>query len=289
MRPTALLAVLLAVALAVSGCGIRSEPTGAIPAFPVQLVDGLGRTVTIDRQPQRVLSFDRGLSRAVTAVGAGSELVKVPAGVSVTDTTRIESLRPALVLLPATESAADADALSHTLGVPVYVASYGSVAAIEHDAGQLGLATGQGAAGGALVARMSTEVAALRRALRGRPPTPVFLDAGLLIPVPQSQLLDNLLQTAGGTDVAAGASTSQPFPAARLRAAAPQAFVAVQGRGTTLKSLRESAATRTLPAVRSGRFVALRAIDLTDPGPAVVATLQALARVLHPGAVPSAG
>jgi iron complex transport system substrate-binding protein len=289
MRPTALLAVLLPVVLAASACGIRSEPTGSLPPFPAHLVDGLGRGVTVPRRPVRVLSFAPGLARTMAAIGAGGVLMKAPAGLTALDTARIRALRPDLVLLPATASAGSADALSRTLGAPVYVAGYGSVAAIEHDVDELGLATGRAAQGGALAARMTARVAAIARALRGRPPTPVFLDAGLFVPVPESPLVRDLLRLAGGRNVAAGSDPQQPFPPARLRAAAPQAFVAVRGRGTTLRELRRSARTRTLPAVRNGRFVSLRAIDLTDPGPDVIGTLNALVRVLHPGAIPSAG
>ncbi len=65
-------------------------------------------------------------------------------------------------------------------------------------------------------------------------------------------------------------SAGQPFPVARLRAAAPQAYLAVAGRGVTLAGLRRSKATRQLPAVRDRRFALVDGAALTDTGPRAV-------------------
>jgi len=287
--PAALLVALLPIVLAAAGCGFRSEPTGAVPAFPQTIQDGLGRLVEVTARPQRVLSLDPGLTRDAEAVGARASLIPAPAGLTAGDTARISALHPDLVLLPAAVGAGQADGLARALGAAVYVAGSGSLAALEHDLGQIALATGNGAGGGALVRRMSADVAGLRSAVRGLSPTPVFLDAGLFFPVPSGGLVGELLRLAGGDDVAATADSGRPFPPARLRAAAPQAYLALAGRGVSLQQLRRSRATRTIPAVRNGRFAVLAASALTDPGVGVVTTLRVLVRLLHPGAVPSTG
>jgi hypothetical protein len=74
----------------------------------------------------------------------------------------------------------------------------------------------------------------------------------------------------------------KPFPLSRLRAAAPEVYLAVAGRGVTLAGLRRSKATRDLPAVRHRRFSLVAPGALTDTGPRVVAEVRVLAHLLHP-------
>lgn len=287
MRRLAVLAALPLLLPAITACGVRAEPTGNLAAFPQRLTDGAGRTVVVRAAPRRVLSLDPGLTATLRAVGAGSRLLPVPAGLSATDAAAIAALRPDLVLLPAAVTAAAAGALSRRLGSPVYVAGSAGVAAIEHDIGQIGLAVGNGAGGGALERRLATRIHRLAAAVRGDPQVPVFLDGGRFVPLPSTGFTGLLLKLAGGTDVAAGAIPGRPFPFAQLRAAAPQAYVSLRGHGPSLRVLRRLAATRSLPAVRGGRFAWMSAADLSDPGARVGSVLARLVSLLHPDAVAS--
>ena len=289
MHRLATLAAMLVLVPATTACGVRAEPTGALAPYPQRLTDGAGRTVVLRALPRRVLSLDPGLTATVRAVGAGSRLVPVPAGLTAADGGRIAALHPDLVLLPSSAPAAAAAELSRRLHAPVYVAGSGSIAAIEHDIGQIGLATGHGAGGGALERRIAARIHHLQAAVRRDPPATVFLDGGRFVPVPTTGFTGVLLRLAGATDVAADAARGLPFPLARLRSAAPQAYVSLRGRGASLRTLRRLAATRSLPAVRSGRFAWMSGSDLSDPGARVASVLARLVSVLHPGAVASGG
>jgi ABC-type hemin transport system substrate-binding protein len=59
-------------------------------------------------------------------------------------------------------------------------------------------------------------------------------------------------------------------------------YLAVAGRGVTLAGLRQSKATRGLPAVRNRRFSLVDSGALTDTGPRVVTEVRDLAHLLHP-------
>src|SRR4029079_8015983 len=50
-------------------------PAGA--AFPVTVTDGLGRTVTVPRKPERIVSLAPAMTETLFAVGAGPRVVAV--------------------------------------------------------------------------------------------------------------------------------------------------------------------------------------------------------------------
>jgi iron complex transport system substrate-binding protein len=292
-----LLAVLILVLVA-AGCGFKPEPIGTLPSFPQRVVDGLGRRVTVHSQPRRVVSLDPGLTESAYAVGAGSLMVgatgheqypqvarRLPRVVSangVPNVARLRRLHPDLILAANNLSAAAAAQLSHTVGAPVYVASAGTVPGVEHDVDQIGAMTGNATAGAALVGRMQAGVRTIQKAIAGLPPVPVFVDEGFFFTIDPTGTAAGLIALAGGANVAAAVTAGRPFPLSRLRAAAPQVYLAFAGRGVTLAGLRTSRATRNLPAVRERHFALIDGAALSDTGPRVVAEVRDLAHLLHP-------
>jgi iron complex transport system substrate-binding protein len=290
---------LAALALAAAACGMKPEPVGVLPSFPRNAQDGQGRTVTMEAQPTRIVSLDPGLTETAFAVGAGDDVVaasgaesypaaarRLPIALGTDgrpDTRRIRRLRPDLILAPAS-LASDATSLAGRLHVPVYVGGNGTLQDIEHDVAQVGVLTGFAERGRTLVGNMQQRVAAIRQAVGSQPPVRVFVDNGFFYTIDPNGPAGDLIELAGGIDVAADAELGKPYPLSKLRAGKPQAYLAVTGRGTTLAGLRKSPATKHLPAVRSGRFLLIDPAALTDRGPRIVATLRQIAHVLHPSA-----
>lgn len=290
---------LAALALAAPACGFKSEPVGALPSFPRTAQDGQGRNVAVAAQPTRIVSLDPGLTETAFAVGAGADVVgatgsesypsaarRLPVAVDSAgrlDEARIRRLKPDLILVPSS-LAGEAGALGSQFHVPVYVGGDGSVRDIEHDVAQVGVLTGFAVRGRTLVQNMQERVAAIRRGVGAEPPVRVFVDNGFFYTIDPAGPAGALITMAGGVDAAADAEPGKPYPLAKLRAAGPQAYLAVAGRGTTLAGLRTSRATKRLPAVRSGRFLLIDPNALTDRGPRIVATLRQIAHALHPSA-----
>jgi iron complex transport system substrate-binding protein len=292
-----LLAVLVPLLVA-TGCGFKPEPIGSLPSFPQHVTDGLGRRVTVESQPRRVVSLDPGLTESAYAVGAGGLMVagsgreqypaaalRLPHAAAVGKTpsiARLRKLRPDLVLMPNGTSASAAAAIQRGVGAPVYVAGPGTISGIEHDVDQVGALTGNAAAAGTLVGRMQAELRAVKAAVGGNAAVPVFVDEGFFYTIDPTGIAAQLIGLAGGANVAADAVAGRSFPLAKLRAAAPQVYLAIAGRGVTLAGLRASKATRGLPAVRRRRFSLVDGDTLTDTGPRVVTEVRDLARLLHP-------
>jgi iron complex transport system substrate-binding protein len=297
VRRLRLLAVLVPLVMA-TGCGFKPEPIGSLPSFPQTVTDGIGRRVTVESQPRRVVSLDAGLTESAFAVGSGQLIVagsgreRYPAAAlrlpgagngGKPSVARLRGLHPDLVLLPNGTSASAAAAVQRGVGVPVYVAGDATISGIEHDVDQVGALTGNAGAAGTLVSRMQAQLRAVKAAVNAAgPPVPVFVDEGFFYTIDPDGVGAQLIGLAGGTNVASDAVPGKPFPLSRLRAAAPEVYLAVAGRGVTLAGLRRSKATRDLPAVRHRRFSLVDPGALTDTGPRVVTEVRDLAHLLHP-------
>jgi iron complex transport system substrate-binding protein len=290
--------VVLIPLLVATGCGFKPEPIGKLPSYPQSVVDGIGRRVTLAAEPHRIASLDPGLTEAAFAVGAGQAVVagsgreQYPAAAqrlpkAVTDRggpdlARLRRLHPDLVLAPPGTETAAAAQLSHELGAAVYVASPGSISGIEHDVDQVGAMTGDAAAGQAVVRQMQADVHRVQSAVHGTAPVPVFVDEGFFYTIDPTGTAARLLALAGGKNVAADAVGGRPYPLAKLRAGAPEVYLAFAGRGVSLAGLRRSKATRNLPAVRDRHFTIVDGTALSDTGPRAASELVQLARALHP-------
>jgi iron complex transport system substrate-binding protein len=297
VRRLRLLAVLVPVVMA-TGCGFKPEPIGSLPSFPQTVTDGIGRRVTVESQPRRVVSLDAGLTESAFAVGGGQLIVaasgheQYPAaalrlpragGAGTPGVARLRRLHPDLVLMPNGTSARAAAAVQRGVGAPVYVAGDATVSGIEHDVDGVGALTGNAGSAGRLVGRMQSQLRAVKSAVDAAgPPVPVFVDEGFFYTIDPGGVGARLIGLAGGSNVASDAVPGRPFPLSRLRAAAPQVYLAVAGRGVTLAGLRRSKATRNLPAVRHRRFSLVDGGALSDTGPRVVAEVRRLAHLLHP-------
>jgi iron complex transport system substrate-binding protein len=297
VRRLRLLAVLIPLVVA-TGCGFKPEPIGSLPSFPQTVTDGVGRRVTVESQPRRVVSLDAGLTESAFAVGSGGLIVagsghehypaaalRLPGagGGGNPSVARLRKLHPDLVLMPNATSASAAAAVQRGVGAPVYVAGDATISGIEHDVDQIGALTGNAGAAGTLVSRMRAQLRAVKRAVDAAgPPVPVFVDEGFFYTIDPAGVGARLIGLAGGANVASDAVPGKPFPLSRLRAAAPEVYLAVAGRGVTLAGLRRSKATRDLPAVRNRRFSLVDSGALTDTGPRVVTEVRDLAHLLHP-------
>jgi iron complex transport system substrate-binding protein len=301
--PLTLLASALVLAVFAAACGFKSEPTGAGPTYPVTVVDGAGRHVSVPARPDRIVSLDAGLTESLAAIGAeglvvgrsGQELApasarRAPVVMSngVPDDAKIAALHPSLVLAPSTTSPSQASDLTRRLGAPVYVAGAPSVRGVEHDILSVAALAGLADNGHDVIGRIRSQLARIAALTRSEPRVRVFVDLGRRKTIPPNGIGAELLRLAGGINAAPDASPDTPYPLARLRRAAPSWYLATPG-AATLRALRRSKATHDLPAVRHGRFHPIPPGLLTDAGPGIADSLTRLVRILHPGLLVSQG
>jgi ABC-type Fe3+-hydroxamate transport system substrate-binding protein len=291
--PILLLAASLVLAAGAAGCGLKSEPTGAQPGYPLSVVDGAGRTVTLDAPPRRIVSLDAGLTESLFALGAGplvvgrsgSELypaaaLRLPAELAAgtPDTARIQQLHPDLVLAAPGTTAAQASAMAAQLHAPVYVPDQTTVRGIEHDMLAVAGLVGRAGPGRSLIAGMRAQIGRVQRLIASRPDVSVFVDRGRRTTIGPDGLGALMLTLARGLNAAAGAAPGAPYPLARLRRSPPAVYLSVEASGAASRaSLRRD-------RVRVRRFAVIGRGLLTDAGPRMPQALSTLAGLLHPGA-----
>jgi len=280
-------AFLAALALLVAGtaCGERSEPTGAtVRIYPVT-VQGAGERPTILRAaPHRIVALGAGPRRILRALGLGPRLATVnDALVGLPLVGEIRRAHPDLIVASEDADPLDLARASSATHAAVYVEAGDSLAGVERGIDEIGLLTGR-----PVVARkLSGAIARTRRRiaarLSGYKPATAFIDVGSFGTVGSRTLLGDLVVEAQGKDIAGAAPEQGPFPLQQLVKADPDVYLATSDSGTTLAALKRNRLTKRLQAVKNGRFAVVPA-RLVVPGPEVGAALVGVAKILHPDA-----
>jgi len=295
MRPL-LLVPLACVALLTAGCGERAEPLGELLPYPVEVQGAGPDTTRLDALPERIVALTPGAAEIVDALGTGERLVGVPASALVpgsvgaervtrpsglVDVAAVGALRPDLVVAAPETREDDLDRALRRTRPAVYVEpneSYTDVIRAVHD---LGLLVGEPVEGRRLATRLREKLGEVAAAVSAEEEVPVFVDAGLLVTVPETSLAADLVRRAGGRPVGTDSAGSalEPCEVAALRPA-------------VVVRLLDPSATRPPGARFTGcrgakniRIVEVPADQLTFAGPRVGAALERLARLLHPDAL----
>lgn len=274
----------LALALAVSACGERAEPTGptVTGVYPVTVQAADERPIVVERRPRSVLPVAMNAAAIVDALGLRSLVPGAPVAgpLRPSPLRRIAASRADLIV---GSQVNDANALRQAAvqaGATVVVVGDSSIRDLQHSILELGLALGVPVRARAVVRAIDEQLAAVKRRLEGAAPVKVFVDTGYLIPVPDDSFAGEVLREAGAENVA-GSADSTPYRINDLLAADPDFYLATDEGGTTLRDLRATRRLRGLRAVREGRFAVIPA-GLLAATPGVGAAVARLAAIIRP-------
>jgi iron complex transport system substrate-binding protein len=293
-RRVGLIPLVLLTALA--GCG--RDDHEAAPEGGITFSDDAGRTVSLDKIPERVVSTAPDASETVAALARGKlvgrsafcdyppEIAGLPVvgDFSNPDAERIAARSPDLVLVTGMEQAPLLAKLE-SLRIPVYVYFPGSVDGLERDFSELGRLLGNPAGGERLAAELREAVAEISEKTAGldRPRVYVEISGDPPMAACAGSLVGDLVEIAGGENVFG--DLPRPFhnvTPEQILVADPDVVLLCDGLTTP-----EDAARRTgwesLRAVVSGRVHALEPDLVTRAGPRTVRALELIAGLLHPG------
>ena len=283
LRGLSLLALPLALVLpfVLSGCGEKSEPTGAsVRIYPLSVRDADGHLVALKAKPKSIavagnasIELASALQLSATRVGTGGGDL---------DLGLIRRVKPQLIFV-GTGTVKIAVAQARALGIAVYVVPDRTLGGIEQALSDGSLLAGVPLRGRTERNRIAEGREAVRKALAAVEPVRVFIDLGHFSTASDSSFIGDLISEAGGIDVAGPDVQEGPFSLKRLRRLRPEVLVIGTDSRLTIAKLRRNPATRWLPAVRSGRLVQVE-IPLLQPGPAAADGLRELAAALHPNA-----
>ncbi len=332
MAPRRLAPLLASACLALAACGSppsgtdAPSPTGsaagtpaatptatatatAESSYPLTVTDDAGREVTIEAEPERIVSLAPSNTEIVCALGACDRIVGVtdfddyPPEVAeidkvvvsaVVDVERVVAAEPDLVLAAGNEQTPTAvieqlDGLDLT----VLVLYPETLAAVQTDIELVGRLIGREEEAREVTAEMRHRVDAVTAAVEGveRPLTlyEVFHAEGTTYTAGEGSFLASLIQLAGAEPLTGDAQGL--LAPEELVAADPELILlgtasydpALADPETALETVAARAGWSELRAVRNGRVVPyLDDIVTTRPGPRVVEGLEALARAIHP-------
>jgi iron complex transport system substrate-binding protein len=252
---------------------------------------------------RRVVSLAPSVTETIFALGRGDRLVGVStycdyppdaariARVGTFLTPNVEAivaLRPDVVIGVPTPGNRNPVETLQRLGLKVVVVDPQTVADILTATVAIARALGDEASGTALAARIGQRLERVRARVAGAPPRSVLMVVGRspLIAVGAGTFQHELIELAGGRNVAAGAGGAWPHLSLEAAiASAPEVII-----DTTMGSEEAAAeavhafwsAFPVIPAVRDRRVHLLRAYEVLRPGPRVADAFEATARFIHP-------
>jgi iron complex transport system substrate-binding protein len=282
------------------GCGKTQPAPTATPVAPITVMDDVGNTVTLNSEPQRIISLAPANTEILYALGLGDRVVGVTeycnyppeaaekpkvGGFSDVDLEQVVGLEPDLVLATSLHTSEVVPALQER-GVPVFVVDPQTVLGVLETIRTIGHITGKDQAAGALTSQMQEGINAVQETIKDAPRPRVFWELGPeLYTAGPGSFLNDLIVMAGGENVAADAES--PWPQLSLEAIVLKdpaiVVLADHNYGETAETVTLRPGWGNITAVREGRIVELTDDDIfSRPGPRIVEGLEFLAQAFHP-------
>ena len=266
-------------------------------SYPLTITDFIGRKVTIEKEPQRIVSLAPSITETLFFIGAGDKLVGVtkwadfpPAVENITrvggygqyaNLEVIASLQPDLII-------ADDYSLSILSDLekiaPVVVVTAKSIEEVYQKIELLGKITNREEAAKAIVADMKARVSYVTSMVAGQPrPRVLFITWWNPLYVPGNGTFQHdLIELAGGENIFADTQGWAQVSLEQVLARNPEVIILSAHAGVTAEELCETELVNT-DAVKNGRVYTISDDNLVSrPGPRIVYGLEEIAGYLHP-------
>jgi len=295
---------LLVGLMMMTGCGQKTPDSLPIEngqsEYPVIFQDDLGRQVTIDSEPQRIVSLSPSNTEILYAIGLNSRMAGVttycdyPAaarqckkigGFSDPNLEMIIALNPDLVVaesihslvIPALEEA----------GIPVLAVEPQRLADISGAVELIGRATGRQAEANRLAEEIRDKIEQVRSRIIGdsNPPLVYFeIWHEPFMTVGPGTLIDDLITVCGGINLAGDAAGHYPeLSEEAIILRNPDVIIYPESHGEALiNPMNRTGAWQTVKAVQSGRVTAINPDIVNRAGPRVIQAMDELLRIIHP-------
>jgi len=268
---------------------------------PRTFVDDLDRKIYLAKPPTRVVSLAPSVTEILFAIGAGEQVVgvtqfcdyppealsKPKIGASQTNVESVLSLNPDLVLAPREFIRPDVLSKLEQLKVPTYILHAKTLEDILSQIQTLGRMLGRSPGADALTTSMRQRINDLkaRTARLARPSVLYVLNSDPLMTVGPGSFIQQLIELAGGTNIAAGAGMAYPkLSMEEVLSRDPEVIIFPVGTDEGIPEEERHRWRRwsTMSAVKHNRFVLIPSVLLDRPGPRVIEGLELLAKQLHP-------
>jgi iron complex transport system substrate-binding protein len=267
----------------------------------ISVTDDLGRGVTLPAPATRIVSLAPSITESLFAIGAGDQIVGVteycsypPAaqekphvgGMINPSIESIIALHPTLIILSMEGNLREDYDRLQTHNIPIVVSNPRTLEGIYRSLQQLGELTGHEAEAGNLVRTLRAREDSIRSRIRGTNiRTLMIVSLHPLIVVGGKTFLNELLQAAGGENLASGLSSTYPtYSREALIAQDPDVILVMSDVLRDVGDLvRYFPEWRNLTAAKRQRMFRINADIVSRPGPRAIEGLEELSRILHSG------
>lgn len=268
-------------------------------SYPLTITDFAGRNVTIEREPERIVSLAPSITESLFYIGAGDKLIGVtkwadfpPAVKNITrvggygkyaNLELIASLNPDLILADSYSMAIlnDLEKIA-----PVVIVAPKNITDIYDAIELLGRITNREEAAESVVADMEARVSYVTSMVEGRPkPKVLFITWWNPIWVPgNGTFQDDLIQLAGGENIFSDMKGWAQVSMEQVLKRNPDVIIISAHGAITPEDLCNTELANT-NAVKNGRVFSISDENLVArPGPRIVYGLEEVAGYLHPDA-----
>ncbi len=280
--------------------------TEEIPNFPLTVTDDLGRTITIEKLPQRIVSLAPSNTEILFALGLGDKIVGTTdycdypeaakskprvAGYINPDLEKMVSQQPDLIIADAIHENTVLPALEK-LDLTVIVTSATSLDVVLNDIKLIGEITGKSKAAARLVDDLSERIQAVTTKTSELTPEqrPGVLYTIWYDPIwtmGSGTFTDDLIWKAGGANIfSEDFEKSHVVSLEAIISKNPQIII-VSGMGTTgdliYNNIMKESRLAEVDAMRNSRIYKISDANLIErPGPRVVDGLEEVAKFIHP-------
>jgi iron complex transport system substrate-binding protein len=295
------------------GCATSTGTTGAAPlgtTFPMTVTDDLGRTITLEKAPERIVSLAPSNTEILFDLGLGDRVVgntiydNYPAaavdkphvgGYSDIDIEKVVSLAPDLILAEDIHKMEVIPALEK-LGFKVYALVPHDLAEITASVTTIGALTGTSAKAKTVAEGMQSRIRAITDktdSLSGaqRPSAMYVIWQDPLMSVGNDTPIYEMIAKAGGRSIVQDQTGFPTLSLESVIAADPQVVIcnvdmSFEGGDAPLVFIKTEPRLKTISAVVNGKVYGINA-DLTNrPVPRIVDGLEWIAGILHPELFP---
>lgn len=279
--------------LAFSGCAEERKP-----AYPMTIIDGIGRTVSIPHEPKRIICLAPSAAEIVFAVGAGSrvvgvseytkhpaeaqEITKIGSYVNIS-LEKIVSLEPNVLFADPYQSQV-VESLER-LNLTAVVLNYKTMEQILSNIALVGKVVGQEKEASSLVQIIETKIEAVvaktTNLKEAEKPKVLYLYEPIWV-AGSGTLANSYIQKAGGINVVSDIQECKEMNLETIIVRNPDVILCVVGYVPTFDWVMNEPRLQEVNALKNKRVYPLDADTVDCPGPRVGMALELVAKCLYP-------
>ncbi|WP_266081876.1 PGF-CTERM-anchored ABC transporter substrate-binding protein [Haladaptatus caseinilyticus] len=297
-----LISLLLVATFAVPPTATATATQQSSCSFPVSKVDATGTSVTLDEEPQRVVTLSPSAAQIMWEIGAKDKVVGVTqyasylkdadkkanvssTGESFANIETVVSLEPDLVLAPNSVSKKTVRKLRDTGLTVYYYRQATSVEDVYRDTSVTGTLVGECGGAKKTVSWMKDRIGTVREAIKGEQrPDALYLFYGYTSG--KGTFVDSIIQTAGGNNVATkvGITDYKQINKEVVVKQNPD-WIILNDQDPTVP---DETGYQNLTAVRNDRTIVVPIEYMNQPAPRVVYAITNFTKHFHPDAYAAA-